>query len=289
MHSSHGGGSLDERGGPRYTIDRISNEQSLSTLQADWNKLSETAGNPNVFLTYGWFQAWVKWSSQENYGRILPSVFVIKENGAVVGIAPLVRRIASRLLRVRKLEFATHHADYNNLVLGADPAGQIVALVDHLAHTSEHWDVVDLRDLPDSDEGAAPIAKAALRAGLSCLMLPEKESCPYLSIDGDASFLMNRLSGHIRRVTRKRRERAAAEGLRTRVIENPHQEPGLLEKLIALDHQKSLRSVYPPFIGTYPHVFQSLFDELGPKGWLYVALLETGGPAHRFSNRVPLR
>ena len=31
-----------------------------------------------------------------------------------------------------------------------------------------------------------------------------------------------------------------AEGLRSRIIENPEQEPELLKKLIALDHQKQL-------------------------------------------------
>ncbi len=71
-------------------------------------------------------------------------------------------------------------------------------------------------------------------------------------------------------------ERAEPEGLRMRIVDNPQQEPELLEKLLALDHLKALRSVYPPFIGKYPEVFQSLFDNLGPRGWLYVALLELG-------------
>ena len=48
-------------------------------------------------------------------------MLAIKQNEAVVGIAPLVRRKLYRFgLRVRKLEFATSHSDYNELVVGRD-------------------------------------------------------------------------------------------------------------------------------------------------------------------------
>jgi CelD/BcsL family acetyltransferase involved in cellulose biosynthesis len=67
------------------------------------------------------------------------------------------------------------------------------------------------------------------------------------------------------------------QGLRVRIIENPQDEPRLLEKLIALDRQKGVHGGLPqPFIAKYPEVFQSLFDTLGPGGWVYVALMELG-------------
>jgi CelD/BcsL family acetyltransferase involved in cellulose biosynthesis len=65
--------------------------------------------------------------------------------------------------------------------------------------------------------------------------------------------------------------------MRIRIIENPLEEPGLLEKLIALESQKSIDGApSQPFIAKYPEVFQSLFDELGPHGWFYLALMELG-------------
>jgi CelD/BcsL family acetyltransferase involved in cellulose biosynthesis len=269
--------SLNEEREPRYTIESVSTEEGLSALESDWNRLSETADHPNAFVTYGWFRAWVRRIALEYHsGRFLPNVLVLRESGSVAGIAPLVRHIASRFFRVRKLEFASIHADYNDLVLGKDPTGQTMAIADFLARTSAEWDVVDLRDLRDTGEQIALIERALEHVGLSYRFFPEQNSCPYLTIGGDASEVTKRLSGHVRRTLRNRSVRAAAQGLRTRIIENPAREPDLLRKLIVLESKKHLRSVHPPFIGTYPDVFQSLFDNLGPHGWLYVALLELG-------------
>ena len=269
--------SLNEERDPRYTIESVSTEEGLSALESDWNRLSETADHPNAFMTYGWFRAWVRRIALEyRSGRFLPYVLVLKEGGSIAGITPLVRHIASRFFRIRKLEFASIHADYNDLVLGEDPAGQTMAIADFLAGTSAEWDVVDLRDLRDTGEQVALIESALTHVGLSYRIVPEQNSCPYLTIGGDASEVTKRLSGHVRRTLRSRSLRAAAQGLRTRIIENPERDPDLLGKLIGLEYTKHLRSVHPPFIGAYPGVFQSLFDDLGPHNWLYVALLELG-------------
>ena len=68
-----------------------------------------------------------------------------------------------------------------------------------------------------------------------------------------------------------------AEGLRVRIIENPLEEPGLLEKLISVESHKHVHGkLSEPFIGRYPEVFQSLFETLGPRGWFHVALMELG-------------
>jgi len=69
----------------------------------------------------------------------------------------------------------------------------------------------------------------------------------------------------------------ASEGLRVRVIHDPHTEPELLEKMIAVEAQKEVggkRSV--PLIGCNTDVFASLFATLGPLGWLRVAVMELG-------------
>jgi CelD/BcsL family acetyltransferase involved in cellulose biosynthesis len=88
---------------------------------------------------------------------------------------------------------------------------------------------------------------------------------------------MQKLSGHVRRTLRKRKDHATSLGLRTRIIENPQEELGLLNKLIAVEHQKHLRGKSGrPFISRYQEVFQSLFDTLGPRHWIYVALMELG-------------
>jgi hypothetical protein len=237
---------IGENASTHYSVETIASEAALAVLEADWNRISESAEPRNVFTTFGWFRTWAQHIAREDCrGRFRPNVLLLKQNEKVVGISPLIRRISSHFgIRVRKLEFVTRHADYNDLVLGGDLVSQDDAVADFLARTAEQWDIVDLRDLRDTGEGTALIENALARNGLPYRILPEKDGCPYLSIDGDSAKLMKRLSGYVRRTLRKRRERAVAEGVCIRIIENPQQEPGLVEKLMALDHQKYLRSLY---------------------------------------------
>lgn len=262
--------------GADYRIEVISNHAALSSLEIDWNRLSETAREPNVFATFGWFQAWSeRMLRDERSSRFCPHVFVLRQGEDVAGLCPLTYRLASRFgFGVRKLEFSAVFADYNDLVLGDDPAGQTNAIVDYLAHTSEGWDVLDLRDLRDTGDEIALLKSALARVNLPYFISPEQEGCPHISINGDAASLMKRLSGRRRKHLRRQVELASVEGLKIRIIENPQDEPLLLKTLVELERGKHLHRSWAAFIGAYPEVFQSLFDTLGPRGWLYVALLE---------------
>jgi CelD/BcsL family acetyltransferase involved in cellulose biosynthesis len=247
-------------------------EKEISNLEADWNRLSETAELPNVFMTFGWFRAWNQRLAQEDRRR-RPNILVLRKDQEVMGISPFIVRICSRFgFVVRKIEFVGNQADHNDFMLGGDAPGQIEAVARFLAQTSDEWDLVELMDLREAGGQIPRIEGALSRANLRYRILPEQQGCPYLLIDTDVSTLMKSLSGHVRRTLRKRMERASAEGLCERIIEDPHQEPGLLDKLIDLERDK--QSQWGPFIGKYSDVFRSLFDTLGPRGWLYVALLE---------------
>lgn len=263
-----------------YAVEIISDEAGLHTLEADWNRLSEHAEPHNAFATFGWFMAWTRhYAEQESDARFRPEVLVFWRDGAIAGVAPLVRRVTTRFgLSVRRLEFVTVHADYNQLVVGVTCAELMMALAEFLARTAEQWDVMDLRDLPDHEAGAGMAKSALVRAGLLFHAKVEKDRCPCLSLEsGGAEQQMARLSGHVRRVLRKRYAHASNEGARVRIIEHPEAEPGLLQTMIALERDKHERSEFPPFVAPRERVFADMFERLGPRGWLYVALLEKGG------------
>lgn len=264
-----------------YSIEPITANERLCDVEEDWNRLSKTAPLPNVFVTCGWFRAWNQhFAGKDHDGRRQPQVLILKRDGAVAGISPLIHRRASRLgLVVRKVEFLESPADYNDLVVGEDPAGQTAAIVEFLGHTQGEWDLVDLRNLRETGNVKAQLESALSRTGLIYRILPEAR-CPYVTIDADWSGMVSKLSRANRRTLRNqqyRLERMRAEGLRVRIIENPQDEPGLLEKLVAVESQKRIGGrLMPPFLARYPEVFQSLFDTLGPRGWIYVALMELG-------------
>ncbi len=257
-----------------YSVDVISSLTGLGLVEQDWERLCRSAEQPNVFLTYAWYRAWSERLSHD-IPAIHPHAIVLRCQGRVEGICPLIHWKHSRLgVTFRKIEFAGVHADYNGFLLGADSAAQAKDIFAHLAKSADEWDVVDLRELPE--ESIALLVQALDDSGLQHQCFTEPETCPYLPIaptDFDPAKL---LGGDQRRELRRRMNRAIKAGCRVRIIEEPHNEPGLLEKIVDLDWQKHLRRSSPAFVGLYPDVFRSLFQTLGPRGWLYVALMEQG-------------
>ena len=75
MHSRQVSDSPDQRTEASYTVEPIANEMALSALEADWNWLSETAEQPNAFMTYGWFRSWTsRRAAEHRTGRFIPNV-----------------------------------------------------------------------------------------------------------------------------------------------------------------------------------------------------------------------
>jgi hypothetical protein len=269
----------------QYSIEPLRSAEGVPSLKEDWNRLSETSEEPNVFMTYDWFWAWNQRRAREYHrGLRRPEILVLKKDGVIAGIAPLIYRESSHFgFRVRMLESLASPADYYDVVVGNNPAGQIEAVVNFFAQTRDRWDFVDLKSLRETGNVQNLIERAVSRARLIYHILPE-DRCPYLPIDAPWPVMLSRLSRStcgpvdgLRTLRKKqhRLERMSAEGLRVRIIENPQDEPGLLEKLTTLESQKRIRGrPMPPFLGKYPEVFQFLFDTLGPRGWIYVALME---------------
>jgi hypothetical protein len=195
----------------------------------------------------------------------------------------LIYRESSRFgFKVRRLESLASPADYYDVVVGDDPARQVDAMIDFLAQTKDQWDLVNLRSLRETGNVQNLIERALSRTKLIYRLVPE-ERCPYLPIEAGSSLMVSRLSHSSRRTLRRKQhrlERMYAEGLRVRIILNPHEESRLIDRLISVKTQKLVDGkLVVPVLAKYPEVFQSLFDNLGRHGWIYVALMELGNRA----------
>ena len=265
-----------------YSVESLTTETSLQSVGEDWNRLSEACELPNAFATHDWFQVWYQYYSLTFPNlQSRPFLLVLRQGDSITGVAPFVLRRSSRFgVSVRKVEFVARQADYNDFIVGEDPAGQCQAAVDFLDRNHDQWDLIDLRGLRETD---LPLIEHALkRARLEYRILPE-ECCPYLPIDAPWTEIMARRdrSPQDARIglheLRKKQRRLATEGLNLRMIECPHDEPGLLDKLILVEKEKRVDGKSAiPFMARYPEVVKSLFDTLGRRGWMYVALMEMG-------------
>lgn len=260
-----------------YEITSVTSDQAVQRLQPEWDRLSESAANPNVFTTFGWFQAWYRGLQHARRSeRKRPNVLVVRINGVATGIVPLVRTIAFRKgILVRKLSFAFRW-DYNDFVVGAQELKMTEAVVDFLARNCRQWDVIDLHDLRSAEDALLPLSSALTRAGLCFRFLPEEERCPYLTFDGPWADFLSKRSSATRHTFRNRLSRLdKLKGLRMRIIERPDLEAGLLERMIVVESRKQVGGIpSEPYLGLYKEVFASIFANLGPKGWIRVALME---------------
>lgn len=263
----------------RYSVEAIVTEEGVDGLEEAWNRLSASSDSPNVFTTYGWYRAWLRrLIADEGRERLQPYVLAIKREGAIVGISPLVRRVVSRFgFRVRKLEFLTHHADYNDFVVGGDVRALTREAMEFLARSAHDWDFVDLRELRDDGGRLAIMESAAAGAGLSYRLFSESDRCPYMPIDSPWSETRKKKHLRFARYASLGIEKKADEGFRVRVIEQPHREEDLLERMIAVDVQEKIDGSFSgSFIGTFREVFRSLIDDLGPRGLFVVVVAEKG-------------
>lgn len=262
-----------------YTVEVIATEAGVSGLEEAWNRLSANSKGSNPFMTFGWYRAWLRrLMADEGCRHLQPYVLVIKQNQEIVGITPLVRRVAARLgFRMRKLEFLTHHSDYNEFVVGEDVCALTQAAMDFLARTAHEWDFADFREMRDHGARIAALKSASERAALPFRVSAEPGGCLHMPIDAPWSETRRRKHLRFARRASLNFEERAGEGFRAHVVDRPHQEVGLLERIIAVEAQKRVGGKQShPFVGAYPEVFQSLFDDLGPRGLIAVVLIERG-------------
>lgn len=262
-----------------YTVELITTEDALGRIKSDWDRLSTAVDCPNVFTSYDWFNTWYSYFAKQGTPGLRRNVLVLRREGVVSGIAPLIGSVSNKFgLSLCRLHFASldHEWDYNDLVLGDDPPGQMSAVADYLRREARNWDFIDLRDLRDAGNTIVRIETALQDSGLSYRIFPEEERSPYMPIQGSWQDTMRNHSRYIRRTLRKFAEKAQ-EGFRTRIIEDPSREPELLQRMIDLEAQKQVGGQLSiPFLGRHSKVFQSLFQTLGPRGWITVVVLERG-------------
>ena len=263
----------------RYSVEAVVTEEGLDRLEDDWNRLSTSSDSPNVFTTYAWYRAWLRrLIADEGRERLQPYVLVIKREGAIVGISPLVRRVISRFgFRVRKLEFLTHHADYNDLIVGENVRALTREAMEFLARSAHDWDFVDLRELRDDSNRLAITESATAGAGLLHRLSSEPDGCPYMPIDAPWSEFRKKKHLRFARYASLGIEKRTDDGFRVRVIDQPHREKDLLERMIEVDAQKNIDGSFSgSFIGTFREVFRSLIDDLGPRGLFAVVVAKKG-------------
>ncbi len=149
--------------------------------------------------------------------------------------------------------------------------------MEFLARSAHDWDFVDLRELRDDGGRIALMETATADAGLPFRLFSESDRCPYMTIEAPWSETRKKKNLRFARYASLGIEKKAEGGFRVRVIDQPHSEKELLQRMVEVEAQKNVEgSSSGSFVGAFREVFRSLIDDLGPRGLVIVVVVEKG-------------
>lgn len=264
-----------------YAVEVVSSTEALRELKEDWNRLVEATKNESVFSSFDWVWNWWRHigTDESCLGPKRLLVLAVRRGSRTIGLAPfLIRSVSRRGFAVRKVEFiGCTFNDYNDLLLDPGHPSQVEPILNCLRAHSPHWDVVDLRSMPADSPTPASMAEA-LKSEEVVYRLGPDDPCPYIDLQTNWEGLLRTFSRDTRMTFRNqanRLKRLESEGLRTRLIDNPREEPDVLERIVATEMRRQVRGrPGNRLIAATKSFFETLFQSLGPTRRIYVALME---------------
>ena len=177
------------------TIERIDSFNSID--KASWDSLLGSCRRQYIFQTYEFQSTWWKhFGEPDRKKRLL--LLMLKDNGSVVGIAPLFAEEV-RIVRRPVIRFiGTPICDFMDFLIVRDREPEIVPLIYDYLRKLKCLEI-DLSFIP---EGSRMLGSPQMRS------VPVDES-PYIDLDKDWDTTFNRLNTSIRKYV-ARRERVIA-------------------------------------------------------------------------------
>lgn len=177
-------------------IREIDNYQDFLALKDIWTGFLQKC-NHSVFSTWEWLSTW--WKYFGNDKRLI--VLLAQENdGTLIGIAPLMYSV-HRLFGLRrgKIEFiGTPDTDYNDFIIAEREDECIKLFVNYLHNSSENWDCIDLKDIPENSKSLLFLNQ------LSTKLLKPIHKCHYIQLPKSYEILWASYNSNKRNNLRKK-------------------------------------------------------------------------------------
>ncbi len=276
------GANISKCSGVDYSVEVVGTEEGLLGLRSEWDRLCAAVTHLGPYMTFGWVWTWWQhFGHAATFGRGKHlHVLVLRRDGHITGLAPFILRRASRAgVRLKIIEFLGGWplGDYNDFLLAGDAGSQVEAVLAYFANRRQTWDLIQLRDVPPVSGTPQYLEQAIARQGLP-FRTHADERCPYLPIKSDWNGYLRTRSAETRYAFHKKARqfaKSASEGLSLRLIDSPSVEPGLLDKMVALEKRKQVRGTKTLYILSESQAFfESLLQAFAPSGGAYVAVME---------------
>lgn len=189
-------------------IEKIGDFQEFLSIREEWNSLMARSSMNCVSMTHEWLSCW--WEAFGGDAELW--VLLLREDGRLVGAAPLLRkRERFRGLPVKTLSLMVNgHSPECDIILSEPRANSAANLLDFLRDTKDAWDMLLLEKLP---AGSISNHLQEWTGGNDFFFISaDSLSSPYIQMTGDWHTYYAGRSSKFRKVMRNKLNRVKRGG-----------------------------------------------------------------------------
>ncbi len=261
------------------TTELLQDPSAFSALRDEWNELLANSESDCVFLTWEWLHTC--WKHLAGDRRL--SIIAVRQDGRLVGIAPLAARKSDPLrpMPFSSLEFlgsGTVGSDYLDLILRRGyETDALQAMAESLGQIDQPLELNQLQ----SQSAAARLAERVCALGWKTRQA-KTNVCPFIPFAGRSwdEYLASLGSEHRYNFQRKSKKLAREGEVVFERAQTPEQCGELFELLVSLHHKRwTSRAESSDAFHTPAHLaFHREFAQLALcRGWLRLYVLRVAG------------
>ena len=191
-------------------LDVVTTDAQFLALEDEWNELLQNSVANTIFLTWEWVSTWWQWFGDDY--QLWMVTAREKENGRLLGIAPLVwrRYLQSNRIPYRELLFIGSNQaapDHLDFIVHENKKGHIDdALIEFVWENRQQWDFIHFDSLRSNSLALAKLADLADSRWQETTAL----SCPAMALPENWDLFEQTLGKNLRK-NLKRYDRALAK------------------------------------------------------------------------------
>jgi len=163
----------------RVDIVEVADPNAIAAMRDEWNDLLDRSATPTIYQTWEWNDAW--WRSFGSGKRL--RLLQVRDNGALVGIAPFYVSRHLKLPLRRLALLGTGPSDYLDIIVQDENRHQIILTVIKYLSSFRGFDLADLQQQRPASHLLGHLdfmEDAANSPGRSVVI--EQEPCPYVTL-----------------------------------------------------------------------------------------------------------
>ncbi len=189
-------------------LECIESIESFMDMADEWNGLLERSSANSLFLTHEWLSNW--WRSYHESKNTL-MVITIRENGILIGAAPMMVSCAKRYgLSFKKISFIGDPTwTTGNFIIIGKKDVVLSRIVHYLIELK--WTVMELGCLPEESKAISTVEELFGKSSIKYSKLSSANS-PYLSIDSDWDTFYAERSTRFKKALRNKQNKIKKTG-----------------------------------------------------------------------------